>query len=68
MRVIGHLQDESHARLFSDFLYVQGIENQIELQRGEGWTIWINDEDKLPTATKQLEVFRDNPNDPRYQT
>ncbi len=30
MRLIGHLQSESVARTFSDYLYVQGIKSQIE--------------------------------------
>jgi GlpG protein len=67
MRVIGHLEHESEARTFADYLYVQGIENQLEFQKGEGWAIWIRDEDKLTAATGLLGVFRENPKDPRYQ-
>jgi len=67
MRVIGHLENESEARTFADYLYVQGIENQLEFQKGEGWTIWIRDEDKLTTASRLLAVFKENPKDTRYQ-
>jgi GlpG protein len=68
MRVIGHLENESHARVFADYLYVQGIENQLEFQKEEGWAIWIREEDKLDSATKLLASFRENPRDPRYFT
>ena len=44
--MIGHLADESSARTFADYLYVQGIENQLDHQKDDGWGIWILDEDK----------------------
>jgi GlpG protein len=68
MRLIGYLENESLARTFTDYLYVQGIENQLEFQKGEGWAIWIRDEDKLDPASRLLTSFRENPRDPRYQT
>ena len=43
MRLIGHIEEESAAHLFADFLYVQGIENQIE-KEPDGWGIWIADD------------------------
>jgi GlpG protein len=67
MRVIGHLESESRARTFGDYLYVQGIHNQLEFQKDEGWAIWVNDEDKLDQATQLLAGFRENPRDPKYQ-
>jgi GlpG protein len=66
MRLIGHLKDEPLARTFTDYLYVQGIESEIDFQKGEGWAIWIRDEDKLDTAAGLLNQFRENPQDPRY--
>lgn len=68
MRVIGHLEKESQARVFADFLYVQGIENQLEFQKQEGWAVWIRDEDRLNTAKEMLTQFSNNPSDPRYLT
>ena len=67
MRSIGYLADESQAHTFADYLYVQGIENQLEFQKEEGWAIWIRDEDKLESATNFLAGFRQNPSDPRYR-
>ena len=63
MRLIGHLESESSARTFGDFLFVQGIENEIEFFKGEGWGVWVNEEEKLETASKLLSSFRDNPAD-----
>jgi len=38
-------------RTFGDYLYVQGIENQLELHKPEGWAVWVKDEDKIEPAT-----------------
>jgi GlpG protein len=67
MRLIGHLTDESLARTFADFLYVQGIENHVEQEAGSSWGVWINDEDKIERATGLLSAFRENPKDAKYR-
>jgi GlpG protein len=61
MRSIGHLTDETQARLFSDFLVGQGIRNEIELDAGTRWIVWITDEDQLAPAQEWLGKFRANP-------
>ena len=66
MRLIGHLESEASARTFGDFLFVQGVENQIEFIKGEGWGIWINEEEQIAGASRLLSVFRENPDDPKY--
>jgi GlpG protein len=68
MRLIGHLASESAARTFGDYLYVQGIENQVDPEPPEGWGIWITDEDKIAQAAGLLAAFRQNPGDPNYRT
>ena len=68
MRLIGHLASEAPARVFADFLYVQGIENQLEMQDGDACGIWINDEDKIESAAEMLKAFQENPTDPKYRT
>ena len=68
MRMIGHLADEPAARIFADYLYVQGIENQLDHLKDEGWAIWILDEDKIDSGTSLLAAFRKNPADPIYRT
>ena len=68
MRLIGHLAEESAARTFGDYLYVQGIENHLEHEKSAGWGIWINDEDKVEQANSLLTAFRADPKDERYGT
>jgi len=68
MRQIGHLETESAARTFGDFLCVQGIENQVELEKGQGWAIWIRAEDELDRARQYLADFREHPTDPKFHS
>jgi GlpG protein len=68
MRLIGHLAEEQAARIFGDFLYVQKIDNRVELEKADGWAIWVNDEDKLEEAARLLAEFRANPADPKYRS
>jgi GlpG protein len=65
MRLIGHLPNEASALTFSDFLYVQGIHNQVE-HENDGWGIWIHSEDELDKAKDLLKTYAVNPNDPRF--
>jgi GlpG protein len=66
MRLIGHLGDEPGAKTFGDYLFVQGITNQVEFEKDHGWAIWINDEDHIERASVLLDGFRKNPADPSY--
>ena len=66
MRVIGHLDSESKARVFGDYLFAQGIENEIESDK-EGWAVWIREEELLERAKAELNEFRANPGSPKYQ-
>jgi GlpG protein len=61
MRQIGHLADETQARLFGDFLFAQGIRNQVETDSPAGWSIWVHDDDQRDDAVAHLERFRVNP-------
>jgi len=66
MRLIGHLPNEASASTFSDFLYVEGITNEVESGK-DGWAVWIHSEDEWPKAKEMLAVFLGNPADPRYR-
>lgn len=66
MRLIGHLGEKASALTFSDFLYVQGIVNDVEPEK-EGWAIWVHGEDEVPKAKELLAQFKVNPTDPKYQ-
>ncbi len=66
MRIIGHLPNETSAATFSDFLYVEGIHNQVEAEK-EGWAVWIHSEDQLDRARELLRSYLGNPKDPKYE-
>ena len=66
MRLIGQLQSESSASTFSDYLYVQGIANEVEAEK-DGWAVWIHSEDEWPKAKEMLAAFLGNPADPKYR-
>jgi GlpG protein len=65
MRQIGHLETDKDARVFCDFLYVQGIENEAE-RDGSQWAIWIRSDDDLLKARQLLDEFKANPGDARF--
>ncbi len=63
MRLIGHLETEEAARTVSDFLYVEGVESQVERDASDGWALWILAEDQIERASGVLRSYRQNPND-----
>ncbi len=67
MRLIGQLPDTSNAQIFSDYLYVQGINNNIEPADGEMCNIWVHEEQQIENAKSLLERFRKNPNDEKFR-
>lgn len=67
MRMIGHLEVETKARTLSDYLYVQGIENQIEAEKDGTWAVWIHEEGELERARALLADYLENPSDPKFK-
>jgi GlpG protein len=68
MRIIGYLEGEAQARTFSDYLLVQGIENDVEAEKDGTWAVWIRAEDELDRAKAELEAFRASPSDPKFKS
>ena len=66
MRSIGHLNDETQARCFADFLYGEGMESQVDAARQNSWEIWVLDDAHVDRARSLLDEFRQNPDDPRF--
>ncbi len=66
MRMIGYIPSKLNASTFSDFLYVEGITNEVE-QEKEGWAVWIHSEDELEKARALLNGYLANPADPKYR-
>jgi GlpG protein len=67
MRLIGQLSHESNARRFSDYLYVQGIDNKVEPADGGMWNIWVHDERQIEQAKLVLEEFHNNPDAEKFR-
>jgi GlpG protein len=67
MRIIGYLSAETDARTFSDYLLVQGIENDVEAEKDGTWAVWIRAEDELERAKVELAAFNANPSDPKFK-
>jgi GlpG protein len=65
MRVIGRIPDGSRAAVFSDYLYAQGVSNEIEEDDG-AWTVWVHAEEELERARAMLAEFLAQPDHPRY--
>lgn len=62
MRLIGHLEESSQAAAFGDFLYLEGIENDVEREDDGAYSVWVHDEEAFEKAGVHLENFRKDPN------
>ncbi len=65
--MIGQLADERSATTFSDYLVVQGIENEIEVASDGSWLVWIMEEELIARAVDLLAAYKAAPDDPRFQ-
>lgn len=66
MRLIGHLQTESAARQFSDYLLAEGIANRLEFQQSDGWAVWVEEEDQVADAGDRLKKFHADASAPEF--
>jgi GlpG protein len=66
MRSIGHLQDETQAKRFGDFLYGEGIENLVDQNLQGHWDIWVLDDENIKPAQLLFDQFKQSPGDPRF--
>jgi GlpG protein len=65
MRQIATLPDEDAHRL-ADYLLTLDIQTQLH-HEGDGTSVWVCDEDRVPQARQELENFQRNPADTRYR-
>jgi GlpG protein len=65
MRQAGSLPNESDAKRFVDYLLTVGIEAKADAA-GEGYAIWIFDENQLTQSKAALQEFSLNPQDAKY--
>lgn len=78
MRLLEILHDEREAMAFSLFLQEKRIVHQLEIQTNKDWEspnygshecyIWIYEEDQFQEALKWLNLFKENPQDPSFQS
>ena len=61
MREIGRIDNELDANVFRDFLYNRGIGCELESNKAGGWTVWVDDEDRMDEAASQLQQFLIDP-------
>lgn len=67
MRIIGEIQGENTARTFGDFLYAQGIANELEEADSDRWSVWVKSDDDLARAGDFLRLYLQNPGDERFR-
>jgi len=65
MRSAGTIRDKLHARRFADFLLTRGITTRMD-SGAEGFTVWVQDDDRLAEVREELPRFIAAPADPRY--
>ena len=61
MRRIGQLESSEQVQVFTDYLYLHGIDAQVEPGAGEGQAVWVVDEDRVEEAKALLSRFRSMP-------
>lgn len=66
--MIGHVSGERSAKMFGDYLYALGIDNQVEIDKGDAWAVWIHNEEHLDKAKSLFAQYLQNPEDSRYRT
>jgi GlpG protein len=67
MRMIGTLNKEEDAATFSNYLLTLGIDAHIEeSQSGNDWQVWVEHDDHLDKGRAELDAYRANAKDPRF--
>lgn len=67
MRAIGVLPNEKDAKAFAGFLLSLKIQTQLRAGK-DGTVVWVLHEDRVDEAKREYEAYRQNPNDPRYES
>ncbi|MEO1994859.1 MAG: rhomboid family intramembrane serine protease [Planctomycetaceae bacterium] len=66
MRKIGSVSEESLARRYEDYLLVRGIGSRVD-QGGDGWEVWVLEEDHVDLARQEFEQFLSDPEADTYR-
>lgn len=65
MRALYSFATLETARIFSDFLITQGIENEVR-EDGFSHVVWIYDDLRLPEANSNLQIYLNDPQNPVF--
>lgn len=65
MRAAGTISEQRQARRFADYLLTQGIAARLD-PGGEGWTVWVIEEEALARVRDELASFRREPGALRF--
>jgi GlpG protein len=67
MRLLTSISGKAKAESLVAYLLTLQISTHVEPGKSsEDWEVWIRDEDKLPDAKRELQLFLENPSDSRY--
>lgn len=69
MRSLTTLDGQANTEAFVAYLLTRNISTHVEPtdESKSRWEVWIRDEDKLPEAQQELDLFLLDPGNPRYQ-
>ncbi|HSH93729.1 MAG TPA: rhomboid family intramembrane serine protease [Roseimicrobium sp.] len=67
MRTIGNIAGERDAAVLGDYLFVRGIDNQIDREADGTFSVWIHSDDQIAAAQEILAQYRLNPSAPEFQ-
>lgn len=78
MRLIGTIENERNALIFSNFLRQKGISHQIEVEKNHNWDshaygsskndVWVVDEEHFEKVLSWFHLFLENPENPLFKT
>ena len=67
MRLIGYVHGEASATAFSDFLYAQGVKNEIEADKDDRWALWVQEEEQVEPGKALLTDYLSDPGAARFR-
>ena len=68
MRRIGIFEFEKEALQFWNYLKEKGVDSSLEKEDSQNaWSIWVADEDSVPNAQTDMDLFLGNPSDPKFK-
>jgi len=66
MRQIGLLSDQDLADRFADHLRAEGVACSVD-KGSDGFRLWVYDDDQVPAAKEELQLFQADPTNDRYR-